>query len=433
MEYRVIYYYVENNEIIYIDDLSDSLQKLDNILNLNKPEYKLHSFRMFESYENTHQDLIRFKTDFTNWVNEIKTVPIKVGRKNKYYRLDYKKFHNHNDAVYYYFASKNKKEQLELFENVNEDEFYIYERCLNSGLICLNLDYKKIPSQSYGYDFSRYYTNLLLSLRIPTTPGEKKILETVDLEKLQFGIYRIKIEYKNTEFTNIFNFSKENHYTSSTLYYLNKIKDKYGLTFKLLLDDDFDYNAFVYDEKSLILGKKIFNEWFKSLETIRKEYPKNRLVKHLMTSLWGTLSSYKKNYINDDDVINYDITYLDDNEPSEYKIIKRYDSQYKTVKSSNAYNYGLARIKPFLTAFGRLKIMKFIHHCDVEKSLIRIHTDGLVFNQPIDFEKYQLDYIPKPEDKTTGYITYHNAIYGYHNCLKCKKEFRFKDFQCHQC
>ena len=36
---------------------------------------------MFEDYENTHTDLLRFKKDFNIWVNEIKTVKLKVGRK----------------------------------------------------------------------------------------------------------------------------------------------------------------------------------------------------------------------------------------------------------------------------------------------------------------------------------------------------------------
>ena len=101
---------------------------------------------MFENYENTHIDSIRFKNDFNIWVNEIKTVKLKIGRKNKFYYLDYKNIY----AVYYFFTSKLCKEKLELFESVNEEEVYIFERCLNSGLICLNLDYKNIPTDCYG-------------------------------------------------------------------------------------------------------------------------------------------------------------------------------------------------------------------------------------------------------------------------------------------
>ena len=56
--------------------------------------------------------------------------------------------------------------------------------------------------------------------------GKKTKINNLDFDNLDFGIYRVKIEYTNKDFTNIFNFSSENHYTSSTLYYLNKIKDK---------------------------------------------------------------------------------------------------------------------------------------------------------------------------------------------------------------
>lgn len=46
--------------------------------------------------------------------------------------------------------------------------------------------------------------------------------------------------------------------------------------------------------------------------------------------------------------------------------------------------------------------MKFIHNTNTEKHLIRIHTDGIVFNKSFEFDKMNLDYFPKPEDKTTG-------------------------------
>ena len=76
--------------------------------------------------------------------------------------------------------------------------------------------------------------------------------------------------------------------------------------------------------------------------------------------------------------------------------------------------------------------MKFIHNCDdIEKSLIRIYTDGLVFNKPIDFEKYNLDYYSMPEHKTTGRINYHNSLYGYHVCPSCLSEFRYNEFLSH--
>jgi len=432
MEYKVIYYYVEYKEIYYIEDSDDSNElKTLSFLKINKPENKFHSFRMFEDYTRCQQDLIRFKTNFTNWVEEIKTVPLKTKSK-KYYRLDYKSFFNHNGAVFHFFKSKNKNEDLDQFEPVSQDEFLIFERCYNAGLICLNLEYKKQPTQCYGYDFSRYYTHLLKSMRIPKSQGIKKDLDSVEFGKLDFGIYRVKIEYTNKALTNIFNFNSDNHYTSSVLNYLESIKDIYGIKLTLLkTDSDYNYNALVYDEKDLIKGEKLFKDWFKALESIREQFPENRLVKHLMSSLWGTLTSFNKVYT--EDLSEYDATYLDDLEESEHKIIKHKDNHYVLVKASNAFNHSLARIKPFLTAFGRLKLMKLIIEQNLDKDIVRLHTDGLVFNKPVDFESMGLSYYPKPENKTTGLIKYHNAVYGFHICPNCGCEFRYKDFKNHKC
>ena len=108
MDYIAIYYYYDSSTIFYIDDNSDELKTLDK-LKINRAENKYHSFRMFENYENTHKDLIRFKKDFNIWVNEIKTVKLKVGRKNKFYHLDYKKYFNHNNAVYYFLPQNYAK------------------------------------------------------------------------------------------------------------------------------------------------------------------------------------------------------------------------------------------------------------------------------------------------------------------------------------
>ncbi len=430
LNYNVIYYYSEYDMIKYIEDADDTNElKTIEPKEINKPEHKFHYFRMFETYEASYNGLLAFKIDFNKWCNEIQSVPIKDGRKNYYYKLNYKKFLNHNNAVYSFFQSNVKSDRLESFESIDEDEFYIFERCLNSGLITLNLSYKNQPINAYGYDFSRYYPNMLLNLKLPTKPGKKYKLTEFE-SYFRFGIYRVKINYTNAEFTNIFNFSKLNHYSSTTLNYLKNVKDKYGLTFTLLTDDDYDYNAYIYEEEDLISGEKLFTKWFAILELLRSKNPKNRLIKHLMSSLWGTLSSYKNIYIKQDEISEYDITYLDEEENSEYKIMKNLDSgDYKCVKSSDAYNYGLARIKPFLTSYARTYIMKFLHKCNIdESSIVRIHTDGLVFNKEIDFESMNLKYYPKPEDKTTGLINFKNAIYGFHICPCCNNEFSYKSY-----
>ena len=152
-----------------------------------------------------------------------------------------------------------------------------------------------------------------------------------------------------------------------------------------------------------------------------------------MSSLWGSLCAYNKEYITDADIEKYDVSFIEDPEPSEYKIIGHSDNgKHVIVKSSEAYKYKFARLKPFLTAFGRLKIMKLIRKHGLEDNLIRIHTDGIVLNKEVDFSVLE-KYYPKPEAKTTGKMIYKNAIYGFHRCEKCKELFSYRDFKDHAC
>lgn len=426
-EYNVIFYYRENGNMKYIHDIdkTNELFSID-IKEINKSKNKYHSFMMNQGYEKTHEDLIRYKNDFNIYHKEIMNEWIKT-KSGKSFKLDYKKYHNHNDAVLYYFLSYNDKGFMDTYESIAEYEFYIIERCYNAGLITLNLDYKNKPTQCYGSDYSRYYTNLLLDIKIPIKRGELLKLTEIP-KKLEFGIYRIRITYKNSSFTNIFNFSLEHHYTSTTLSYLFGIKAEYGLEFELLEpDDEYNYNALIYTNDKLISGKSLFKDWFKSLEDIRKKHNDNKLLKHLMSSVWGSLSSYNKIYLENTE--NYDISFMDDNEPSEYKILgMTEEGEYKAVKSSNAYKTPLARLKPFLTAFGRLKIMKLIRDCNVEDSVVRIHTDGIVLSRNFAFESHNATYYPKPENKTTGLMVFKNAVYGFHKCLKCEELFTYKTF-----
>ena len=139
-----------------------------------------------------------------------------------------------------------------------------------------------------------------------------------------------------------------------------------------------------------------------------------------MSSLWGTLVSYNKVYLKD--ISPYDATYKQDSEDSEYKILDNKDDEYISVRSDNAYNHGLARMKPFLTAFCRNYIMKFLLEHEINELIIRIHTDGIVLSKKVDFTN--LEYYPKPEDKTTGLINWHNSLFGFHICKKCKFDIK---------
>ncbi len=48
-------------------------------------------------------------------------------------------------------------------------------------LIGLNPEYRNKPTQCYGYDFSRFYVNMMLDIKIPKKPGIICKLEDVNL------------------------------------------------------------------------------------------------------------------------------------------------------------------------------------------------------------------------------------------------------------
>ena len=79
------------------------------------------------------------------WMNEIKSVTV-LTKCKKHYNLKYHKYFNHNDAVYFEFKRHNTN-LLKEMEFMNKEEFYIHERCRNSGLMILNNDFKDKPTQ----------------------------------------------------------------------------------------------------------------------------------------------------------------------------------------------------------------------------------------------------------------------------------------------
>jgi hypothetical protein len=81
------------------------------------------------------------------------------------------------------------------------------------------------------------------------------------------------------------------------------------------------------------------------------------------------------------------------NNEKEYYLLQDMNNPYK-------YNF---RLKAFLTSFGRMKIAEVaMNNVD---SVIRIQTDGIVFNKKVNLSISGLI----PEDKTTGLIEWRNV------------------------
>ncbi len=77
---------------------------------------------------------------------------------------------------------------------------------------------------------------------------------------------------------------------------------------------------------------------------------------------------------------------------------------YEIIKSSNPYKNDLARLKPFFVSYCRRDVGDLIISENLVDNVIRIHTDGIALDKEHDFT--HLFYYPKPEEKTTGNISW---------------------------
>ena len=175
------------------------------------------------------------------------------------------------------------------------------------------------------------------NFEIPICEGSEHYLS--ELPKiLKCGIYRCQITCENDDFKKLFAFSKNMGYTHYSLKTALKYQIEYNVTINLIIDDK--PNAYIYE--NVTTGDKIFKKWYDLLFNIKKKYPKNKLIKHLMSSLWGSLS-YKNTFrqsaeqINDKN-LDVNIDYESDFTIIEHVINGDYE-YYKLQNNKNPVSY----------------------------------------------------------------------------------------------
>ena len=350
---------------------------------------KYHCFEMFKGYEPDDAGLLQFLADFNKWADEL--------RDNEILSIDYRKYYTHFFATEFTFK-RLCKGKYESFDEISGLEAKWMRKCYNGGLMYCKPNIGTNYVQSYGYDYTSAYPVILGSFKfqIPTKTGKEYHLTSVNLNKLKFGFYRCKVSGNSVKF----NFSKDDVYTSTSLEYASSL----DLNIELIIDGA--PNAYLYD--SLARGNKIFGMWIQKLFNIKTIYPKNKLIKHLLSSLWGSLT--RKNIIRKtyDEIITekLDVSFNENNLDKRFYIDDiKYDATgkeyYELLDNEKPYHYNI-RLLPFLTAFCRNKIADFIEN---EDDVIRIQTDNIVFNKPMKFD----DPLFKSEAKTTGLIKWHNV------------------------
>lgn len=398
--YRI--YFQQEDKIFYLDETKNILEEQTIKQRIENNSY--YYYEMFSDYKNTLESAIEYKNNFDIWCDELKN-----------HNIYYKKYFHHNSAVMLTFKrySTNQLKSLQ-FDAISYDEFKFMEGCNNGGLVYFDKQYSNKSILSFGKDYSSFYPSNLSNsdLQIPIKEGVKFKLKKLKFKKLEYGIYNVKILCDNEDFSKIFSFSKNNFYTHYSLKFAYEHRKQFNITFELNVDVDF--NALIYEEEYLINSSYLFSNWYNNLIKLKSLYPKNKLIKHLLSSVWGSLCQYNKIHLNEDEfnkLSDDSISDWNDKLETKYKILQEkvhYDKNdeqiinYTLVETDKAYKNTLARIKPFLISFSRNMVGSLISKKDLFSNVIRIHTDGIVFNKDFDFS--DLEYYPKTEIKTSGLI-----------------------------
>ena len=271
------------------------------------------------------------------------------------------------------------------YDKVSMTEFQLYEKTYNAGIYYAN---KGVYKNAYMYDFRMMYPRCMASDKFYFPCYDKG--NWVEFKRVQktniykYGIYHCRITVHDENVKKIFMTSKDDHYTHYDLESAHKLLSVYkdSLTIKPL------GKAYVYDEDTLEKGSDIFSQWYNALVKLKEKDPKNIIVKTVSSSVWGYLcqKQTKKMRLSDvtDDMefalditeitdetthVIFDYTPCEDDSYSYYDLLHVNDSPQK-------YPF---RLKPFLTSFARLQMVKALMM--QLPYVVKINTDGFVMTK----------------------------------------------------
>jgi hypothetical protein len=371
-------------------------------------------YELFKGYDASDEGIKQFGKDFRIWVKEL-----------KYKGIKYTEFYSHSSAVKCIFV-RHCKGKYEHHKQITKIENQYFQACNNGGLIYC----QKGIYDCVGYDFTSFYPSLLADSNfiIPTKEGKEKFLIKLrHPNKLKYGFYRVNISCKDENFKKIFAFSSKHMYTHISLKFALEQKKLFNVNIDLIIDNK--PNAYLYKSKDLVPCSDIFKTWYDTVINIKKECPKNKLIKNLSSSLWGVLTQYntmeKTAEELDNGGYNWGVS-----DKSDWKITKHtiYDSReyYTVINTNKPFKFNI-RLMPFLISYARNTVANVVLK-DID-NVVRIYTDNITFKTDIKLNISNL----LQEDKTTGHIEWFNASNGQHICNKCNERFNYTNFKVHTC
>jgi hypothetical protein len=272
-------YYEESDGEYNLWNLRTNKTKITKTLDKDKN----NTFMILKGYDTTTDGLLKFVKDFQEWNVQLRSVGLYY---SKYFchrsatMLLFKRYCGHEKSNFNHFDTY--KVKFSNMEDINKDEASLINLTYNAGLIYF--DGVEETVETYGYDFKCYYPFLhsKTDLKIPKKQGQHIHLKKLP-SNIKHGFYHIKISSTNEDFKKVFTINKKNWYTNYCLSFAIKYQDMFNITFELISDNK--PNAYLYEDKDLIYTSAIFEKWYDTLYSFKNQFPKNKLIKNMMTTL----------------------------------------------------------------------------------------------------------------------------------------------------
>ena len=441
----IVYYKDEYNAYQWYEYATDSF-KSDIVNKKNINFYYMfadYGLGLTESKNMTSEQInkymqTRLKTyanDLVSWSTELKnckSLTASIDYMKSYKYGDKTFYRSHHEMVLTFYKmyggnatskSQTPSKQIGTFHYaqinpIKYHEYKFFEACYNGGLTYLR-ENKKFYKNCYGYDFKMCYPELMSSknFKIPCDEGQELILDSFDsvLDKktrmIKFGLYRCDIdtvspsvvwdEYNGQIFHMVFKYSPNKTYTHTDLNFLKVQFPEVG--FRLIQDGL--PNALTYND--FVTGEQMFGFWLKRIYDLKKEMPKNKLVKHLSSKMWGHLIEGNSSQLSDEQINEQKIKFGSGSDCTHIyldEIVRKDGSVLNVISPKNKMYKHQIRIKPFLLSEARVKIAMVALR--EPEHVIRIQTDGIVFDKPFDARAFN-NFVA--EEKSTGSFYYHHV------------------------
>lgn len=201
------------------------------------------------------------------------------------------------------------------------------------------------------------------TFRFPITIGTVMTIDDVnDIDKRQLGIYKLKVKGKHFLFRKTHN----DYYTNYDITILDLLKIEYEVVKQ-------KYNAIVWDE--FLRGDVAFG-YMNDLYELKRNG--NKYVKGPMISTWGVLSQEKIMKISGP--VTEEMKPFIRNYYPESNTAEIYMDKYLDRNGARTYKFATARIKPFMTSFMRLFMIKQILNplLKLGCKIMQVNTDGFI-------------------------------------------------------